>query len=1009
MKTHLAYLTACIALFAVAAVPVSAQVDPDIAAAVDDVSDEELSPDSAADSAAESPDEIVADFSVHIPKKMIADISYEGVLLILEPKRHDITVSLATDSNLLEIPSTVAIPTGSNHVIFELTPQSPQDGTVTVHAITNDAVAQDSSTVYSVALHPTALMISAPISDDSITVSTDDVPVKVFLVDNHQIPIIAKQETEITISSSSPAVQFSNGGTLTDTVTLRVLEGQYSANAVVRVGGDGTIYATSDGLESDSLEILYDTNSPKVRLGIAPDIALANSIGYYYVWLEQDDSIYIPDEVLDVYLSSSDPDKVSFRTNENDDELYHTYMSRGTLRSHFYIEDASEDYNDAVVITVSVPGYGSHSEEILVMPPVQLSERPKIDVLKLWVHPTTPADTAWATVGLYHILNDTHAFVERYDGNLNPITSLDTVVSVSGDDGLKYPTEIKFDTILSDEDSTHFTFSAMDIPIDINTKGEHAISVQNSNAESAEIQFNSDTAYGFKHILQVTPIPIPLGTHGDIAYMSIVDKSGHITDVGGIVDTEKTNVIQAGNSLADIGINDYWVGGTNIITGTYLKEGAKIFVQIPGINSETTSLDTSGVKTGIEIWTPSRVNVFKEFPVAIHAVDSNGIPIALITDLDSLNISSEQITANVKDDHVRFVVENEGTTNLNIISDNRYLGSAVIKSFANDAESEVQVISPTPNVLKLGSEIILDIFTGALQNPDVSISGLDFEVDASDNYVATPTAPGQYSVTVNVEKDGWKKYTENVNFTVEELVDVVFNAIADDGVSVAASFDLESSATAEKINVKNGLYYTIHPGVFEISIDADLNVGTDRQYELQKLSLNGEEINHAEKFTLRITQDSTITGAYQRVIEIDFGAFLDSNDVFADISGNGHHRYGDVVVLHAPIATELYGLIWHVPEEWIGLPEDAKVSADGQSVLFVADESVTGTVVYEKTYTVLILLIASSVIVPFVLVWKKSPDVIMNLRDYVSTLKEKSRSVKIPKKLPKGIASMVKK
>ena len=111
-------------------------------------------------------------------------------------------------------------------------------------------------------------------------------------------------------------------------------------------------------------------------------------------------------------------------------------------------------------------------------------------------------------------------------------------------------------------------------------------------------------------------------------------------------------------------------------------------------------------------------------------------------------------------------------------------------------------------------------------------------------YVAVPDEPGAYSVGVTVSGDGWDTYQDSLAFSVEEFVEASYVAFADDGVSVPSSLILTALTVPEDgtLRVPNGDGMSVHPGIFEATIDESITIGDDHIYGLTGLQANGEPI-----------------------------------------------------------------------------------------------------------------------------------------------------------------------
>ena len=971
------------------------------------------------------------DFALYVPDKMITGESYEGMLLLGVPDSLDLTVSIATSDDAVIIPSSITIPAGINQVIFPITTEKHVGESVTIHAVASDGRhTSATSSIFSISSQYTSLSISAPGENKSIHTSSRHVPIKVLLTDSHGIPIQADRDIPVSLTSSASAVNFVVSGSFHDTLDVIIPRGDYAVDAMARINGDGIIYAFSDGLISDSIDVIYDPEDIEVKLGIAPQPAVENSVVYYYVWIEQDGLVYKNDEILDVILSSSDSDSISFVASDDDDDgrNHLIYMHDGMAFGQAYAKEPGEE----IVVSAQVQGYGSASTviDVLEAPPdgviivryqeeineneIDLDDdfeiitqeispdgvtttgyvRIEANALKGWVFPETPSEKAYAVIGLYHdrsISKDDR--LEDHDRDLIPIYWTRETVLLTNDGGMTHDEQISFEGRTDGELIQRR--SAVVVPIEINSISEHTLSASKSETVHVDIEFESLPPSGWQDRLQLTSIPAIPGIQSDIAWVAVVDgATGAITDVGGAIDPDSVVARQVGDAIYDLKIDPLWTGSVSTISGTHMGDGAQVHVQIHGIESSPMPIEMGGTQTGVEIWFPDLTNTATEFPIAIHNVDDGGIPLRKIKSTDEFSIpKSDQITVRTGNDSLRFLASHDGHTKISIITDEQYIASGNFTSFSNQhTSSEVSIKSQTPDVLRLGSDIILDLFTDSLgKDTHVNIDGLDFVKGTKGTYVATPESEGQYSVIVTVNKDGWSPYQKTFDYSVERLIDVTYDVIADDGVSIAATVDIVS-ADESKTVLKNGLTYTLQPDVYEIYTKPEYALSSDRVYILRDMRINGQSIPFADVFSENLQQDSVISAHYQREIEVEYVALPDLDTNGDDIiRGSGSYRYGDTVFLEAVPYQELFGMVWHVPVRWIDLPDDAVW--DQYNARFEAINSASGYVEYERNYLVVIIFVSLATTVPFILIRKKSPETLMNIGDLILHAKEKLASV----------------
>lgn len=1040
------------------------------------------------------------EISLHIPPKMIVGVQYEGMLFIGEPRTTDTPVVIVVDGGTrVDIPSRVVIPAGDNHAVFPIRADDVHDHavlgaaqtTLTVHAIPPiGEQAMADTTVYLASFKAAALHIAAPTgpSGDTVRTITGEVPIRIILVDSAGTPIDAERDTTVHLTSSSSTVRFSAGAGDVPDIAVTIRTGESTTDATVYVNGDATVYAGAVGLKSDSIVFDHDDRDIVVRLGLAPDPAVVTTVGYYYVWLEKDGSMYIPDDILDVRMLSNDPTRVRFTpglpTPKHGSDIHYDLMVEGITRGIYYVDNSG-----TVDISASVAGYGTAVQTLVVMEPVP-DDHVKIgeslykvnapDTLRLWVYPDTPADRAWGVVGTYTTPFDTSNFddsstasatfspgqpappsvvvsgggnatsasavvvppsaslpyrdggagyttasgdrVSGCDELICPVDYGETVVVITSDGGLRHPPLVgavgtsasnptgavpssvartgpgmmghEWDNDEHDHHSEIFPISAVEFPIRADTVTQHTVTVSADKMSSDTVDFASRMAYGFDGSTMVTPITSRLDDPTEIAFVSITDgDGGYIVAPGATHHPDDARVIQTGGAIQGLEIGEGWLGGTTVLRGTFTDENAEVFVQVPGLHSQPVPMSVPGEHSGVEAWLPPRVNVGEPFPVAIHTVNSNGVPVEAVRDRSVLRIASGDV--DIANDgaggSLRMTARGHGVVEFNVVSDGVFASTRPVESFTNPNEGDVAVGSPTPDVISLGESIVIDVRTGSIASPRVTVDGtggLSFIPDPSGEgrYVAVPAEPGAYSVGVTVSGDGWDTYQDTLAFSVEEFVEASYVAFADDGVSVPSSLILTALTVPEDgtLQVPNGGGVSVHPGIFEATIDESITIGGDRIYGLTGLQANGEPIVVSERFTLPVQQDTVVRATYQRGIDIDFAPIFDSEDpdIEVAVTGSGSYRYGESVVLEAVPAPETYGLVWHMPEKWGGLPEDAAVSPDRTTATFEALETAVGSVEFRRDYSIMTLLVVLVAAACGFVVWRKAPaDTIYNIQD----------------------------
>ena len=539
---------------------------------------------------------------------------------------------------------------------------------------------------------------------------------------------------------------------------------------------------------------------------------------------------------------------------------------------------------------------------------------------------------------------------------------------------------------------------AIEFEIGIINDGRHTLSVHGDELGGSTASFTSRPQYGEGYPLHIMGLLTPRNVHGEIALMFVTDEAGNIIDLTDLYGRDiSAHISQSGTSILDMGQPVVITDSILSVSGTHTKKQATVFGHIVGLEADPVLIRPAGVPSGIRFWAPDRVHATEEFPVTIHAVDSNGIP---TVKADRVEAATGNIDWSGRDGQRFFSVADIGETSVTIVSDDGYLDTRRIEAFHNNAADLVQISATSDNV-EVGDNLILDIFTGAILDPIVEIigGGLDFTQNEDGEYVAVPEEKGKYEVVVRVGGDGWAAHEERRTFDVSHFIDIDFDVIADDGVPIQAEMEITPAITQENVTAPrhvliDGIRATVVPGLYSVSIQTEFIVGGDRIYTLDRLSVNGEDVPIAAAFTYTLQDDSTVEAIYNREIGVDFAGDIDSEIESVlrgtEIQGAGKYGYGDMVRLEAPILYE-YGVILHLPGKWNGLPGNALVSADNTVVEFEALDSVDGYVSYERNHTLLIGIVAAAVASLPLALWRFAPDMFADIPYRLGSMAKRMR------------------
>jgi len=233
-----------------------------------------------------------------VPEKMIKGQLNHGMIVLDSPSNSSQLIILGTSNqDVAGVQKTVSITANNNHGIFEITPKS--SGDVTISAVYQGVHFTADATVYSDVKRPSMLKIIIPTEN----IKTEKIQAAVYSLDENGSPVPVNHNTLIKISSSE------NIKTPRDVIIP--FEQDHVFFPVI-INGNGFFSASSQGFESYTIDIQKTLKKVDVNFGIAPQIAHENSMVYFYIQLEKDGKPYRPPYVVDAFLTSSDESVVSF-------------------------------------------------------------------------------------------------------------------------------------------------------------------------------------------------------------------------------------------------------------------------------------------------------------------------------------------------------------------------------------------------------------------------------------------------------------------------------------------------------------------------------------------------------------------------------------------------------------------------------------------------------------------------------------------------------------------------
>ncbi|HET7336966.1 MAG TPA: hypothetical protein VFJ23_03635, partial [Candidatus Nitrosotalea sp.] len=342
-------------------------------------------------------------FTVWIPSKMISGQDYEGMVLLDKPANQPSIFYLSSsDKSTLQIPLSITIPPSENHGIFAI--KTLKDGNATVFGALNGNLAQSATMVYTSNSQPSKLQMIIPTS----TTRAQDMQSYVFSEDKFGLPVPVDADAEITVTTSSM---------ITAPQTVTIPKGQYYTTLPLFTKGSGIVSVSSDSLGVATANVTKISDHVTIKLAIAPDTALPNSLSYYYIWLEKNGLPFKPPYTIHATLTSSDTNVAKFGNNYDvthfNDILYSTTIRDGVAKGFVYTRNVG-----STVISASVDGFGAASANLIVGPTTnnQVTGQNitsycsvfapcKPNMVKIWTYPTTFDDSGYGIVGLYRQIN----------------------------------------------------------------------------------------------------------------------------------------------------------------------------------------------------------------------------------------------------------------------------------------------------------------------------------------------------------------------------------------------------------------------------------------------------------------------------------------------------------------------------------------------------------------------------------------------------------------------------
>lgn len=239
------------------------------------------------------------------PEEVLLKEKYYALIIIDSSTNSDSMFDIVTDNEeVIKIKTeTVVIPAGKHHGLIEF--DTIGTGDAEIYAIFQDTLLKEDIKVVESAESPTELDLILP--SDLVNVLVDDNKHigYVFLLNDFENPVTAKESISITLTS--------NGEVTLPSKSVIIESGNHYAKFTFESQGEGIISASAPNLLPDDEEIsLDDTDVIELKMAIAPNPIPTDSSGEIYFWLEREGDPYIAPHDVKVTTSIDKSSNLSF-------------------------------------------------------------------------------------------------------------------------------------------------------------------------------------------------------------------------------------------------------------------------------------------------------------------------------------------------------------------------------------------------------------------------------------------------------------------------------------------------------------------------------------------------------------------------------------------------------------------------------------------------------------------------------------------------------------------------
>jgi hypothetical protein len=898
-----------------------------------------------------------------VPSKMIKGETYEGLVVLSDAATGgDLILITSSDKTMIESPKSITILPESNHGIFEI--KTLKEGDARIFASVNGEVSSVDVKVYSSNITPDKLGIFLP----SNSTKTAKVPAYVFTLDRNGSPAPVIHDTMINLGSSSDMIKIPSSVTIQNQT--------YYAQFTAEVNGAGKITASAANLKPDTIHVTRQQENVDVMMAVAPNIALENSQVYYYVWLQKDGKPFKPPYVIDVFLSSNDPQVARLAprstTQHYGDGTIRVTMADGIARGTMFTGERG-----SASISANVDGFGYAQADLVVGPATFSNENltndiqggPSSDISDVnsiissridamyqpnivltWVFPSKTTGKAYGVAALYwqNVTKSVSTNIDEINGTavqstistqmLIPLHLDDRTITVASQKGLVHKTIYQMSQSNRLESAEgKGRLSAIEFELDASNQGDYAISVSGAGLGTSQTRLQVVPEYAESYKIDIVLLPSRPQVRQDLAMVSILDGDGNLVDSG---IAKKDIEIITSKIRASETRTVSWNGASTIVRGELLEQ-AGIVAFVKNMGAISADITPAGISTAIEFDLPQLIHVGEYAPYVIHEVDAFGTPLARIKPIGMSTSGGIEIDRNKQ----HLIAKNNGQGKVAVLAD---VGADTKNFEAFSNTMNVQIVLDKEKA-RVGEQIQIIVISD-VPNPGIAIdSSVPFtrskeHGDSKSIYFfAYPDRERIFDVVVTAQKDGFTPVTKSLSFEAVNLYDIIVKAVStQDGKEIPAKHTIIiSNQTINRITPYNK---ELGPSLITASFPPEQKTG-DKIYSLKKIQIGNEESFNESEIEFFLNDNTEITAYYDRMIKVDV----------AGAKGSGFYPYGQTVTLSVPPKDKMSFFVREVFDHWNGLPYET------EPVSFTASEDISASVAYRDDYTFLMLVVATIV------------------------------------------------